>query len=121
MADPLDDLFWRDELLQILFWYEGEGFGTDAAASDLRPFLGVEVAVVEHHLERLVAAGFASRGGETPLRYRLSEAGRAEGARRFADEFAGLTGQAHMECNDPNCACKTLGPQACANRQPHSH
>src|SRR5574341_480455 len=35
----LDDLFWRDEILQIAYWYGGEGFGDAVTARDLRRFL----------------------------------------------------------------------------------
>lgn len=118
MDDPLDDLFWRDELLQILYWFHGEGFGEAVAARELLPFLDAGETLISHHLERLVDEGSVSRVAGQPLRYRLTEWGTQEGGRRFADEFSGLTHQAHLECNNPNCACKTMGPGACEG---HSH
>ena len=121
MADPLDALRWRDELLQVLYWYRGEGFGESVAPRDLTTFLGADVEVVRRRLEDLVDEGYAVVDDGAPGRYRLTEWGAKEGGRRFADEFAGLTGQAHGECNNPNCSCQTLGPDACESRTAHAH
>ncbi len=121
MDNPLDDLYWRDEILQILYWFRGEGLGEAVTARDLLSFLGAEEPLVEHHLQRLADEGYVARQEGEPPRYQLTEWGVAEGGRRFADEFAGLTGQAHGECNNPNCSCQTLGPEACESRTPHVH
>jgi hypothetical protein len=120
MDDAIAILRWRDELLQIMYWFRGEGLGELVAPDDLTVFLGASADVVEAHLDRLVADGFATAAG-SPRRYTLNERGVTEGGRRFADEFAGLTGQAHGECNNPTCACHTLGPEACASHTVHSH
>ncbi len=115
----LDALYGRDEILQILYWLRGESLGDSVTARDLVPFLGADGALIQKHLEQLVEGGYAERlSGDRHTMYRLSESGVKEGGRRFADEFAGLTGQAHGECNDPDCACKTLGPEACES---HNH
>ena len=121
MSDPLDAIRWRDELLQILYWFRGEGFGEAVAAHEIVPFLGAEEVVVRQHLDHLSEDGYVRRIEGAPVRYRLTEWGAREGGRRFADEFAGLTGQAHGECNDPKCACRTLGPQACESHTGHRH
>jgi hypothetical protein len=119
MTDPLDALRWRDELLQILYWLRGEGLGDTVAAADLLPFLQVEEVAIAEHLARLAAEGYAEvSGGDSP-RYSLTPLGVREGGRRFADEFAGLTGQAHGECNNPDCACHAMGPEACEGRHVH--
>ncbi len=115
-VDPLDALYWRDEILQILYWFRGEGLGEIIRPRDLLPFLAADEPTITAHLERLVADGYADRLEGEPVRYQLSELGVREGGRGFADEFAGLTGQAHGECNNPNCACQTLGPEACESR-----
>lgn len=115
--DPLELLKWQDELLQILYWYRGEGLGQVVEPRDLRPFLPAEEAQIRFHLERLVDQGYVQRVVEGQgIGYRLTEQGVVEGGRRFADAFAGLTGQAHGECNDPDCACKVFGPEACGHR-----
>ncbi len=121
MDDPLDAIYWRDEILQILFWFRGEGLGEAITARDLVTFLGTEEALAEHHLQRLADQGYVARIDGQRAKYQLTPWGVEEGGRRFADEFAGLTGQAHGECNNPNCSCQTLGPDACAGRTPHVH
>ena len=118
MTDPLSDLFWKDEILQIVFWYLGEQLGPTVSAADLRPFLDADPPLVQTHLARLTAEGYLTDEGQGC--YTLTDLGRREGGRRFADEFDGLTKQAHGECNDPNCACKTQGPEACETHQ-HQH
>jgi hypothetical protein len=113
MNSPLDDLYWRDEILQILYWFRGEGLGEAVTPQELQVFLDVDETDIQTHLDRLVGEGYVLRLETLPPHYQLTELGVKEGGRRFADEFSGLTGQAHGECNNPNCACKTLGPAAC--------
>jgi hypothetical protein len=112
----LEALFWRDEILQIMYWLRGEGVGEAVASRDLVSLLGLAEALTGQYLEALVAEGLVLREQGTPAKYWLSELGVKEGGRRFADEFAGLTGQAHGECSDPDCDCLAQGPEAC-----HSH
>ncbi len=125
MDSALDAVFWRDELLQILFWFRGEGLSEAVTPRELVTFLDAGEAFVQRHLERLVEEGYVARQApaspDAPIRYLLTEWGVKEGGRRFADEFEGLTGQAHGECNNPNCSCQTLGPSACASRTAHAH
>jgi hypothetical protein len=121
MDDPLDFIFWRDEILQILYWFQGEGFGEVVAPGDLVPFLEADEPHIRQQLERLVDEGYTRYAEGLPGRFELTDLGVREGARRFADEFAGLTNQAHGECNDPNCACRTEGPEACEARGAHLH
>ena len=122
---PLEkELFWRDEILQVVFWYCGEGLGKSIGLVELQTFLPAPDKVLAQVLERMVTDGYlvkdASMSTTTNItseqRFAFTPFGSREGARRFADEFAGLTDQAHGECNDPECDCQTLGPAACANR-----
>lgn len=113
----LDDLAVRDEILQVIYWYQGEGFGATVAPCDIQPFLTLAAPVVAAQLERLVGEGYLTRVGDTPA-YVFTPYGEREGARRFADEFAGLTGQAHGDC-PPNCPyCKDLPPDQCVHCSP---
>ena len=112
----LSDLFWRDEILQMMYWYQGEGFGTSVTARDLRTFLTGEEDAITGHLERMVADGYLQRVGAAPdLRYSFTEYGAKEGARRFADEFSDITKQGHGDC-PPGCPiCKDLPPEDCVH------
>ncbi len=112
----LSDIFWRDEILQVMYWYQGEGFGTEVTARDLQTFLNVDEESINGHLARMVAEGYLQRiEGATPPHYSFTEYGAKEGARRFADEFADLTKQAHGDC-PPGCEiCKDLPPEDCVH------
>jgi hypothetical protein len=91
----------RDEVLQAMYWMRGEGFADAPAAAELARFLAVPADVLAPYLERLVDDGYLDRA---EAGYRMSVAGEELGRRGFADEFAGLTGQAHGECDD-DCWC----------------
>ena len=114
-----DDISRRDQLLELLYWIEGEGFAGAAELDALARFLAqppAEVAVTLADLAQRGEVSFNESSGE----YRLTEAGRREGARRFADEFAPLLAQGHGECNDPTCDCHTnpMGAAECRGRPP---
>lgn len=103
----------RDELLQVLFWLEGEGFDTELNPAGVGRFLDWPVDLIRRGLAELVEDGFGVTAGE---QVRLTHAGRQEGGRRFVSEFASLLSRdTHHggECHDPDCGCHELGPQAC--------
>ena len=100
-SSALDNLFWRDEILEAMYWMRGEGLAWHVDAAELARFLVSDVDLIQAHLDRLVASGdlVCEHGG-----YRLTEQGRREGAVRFHDAFADLTRPAHGECA-PGCWC----------------
>ena len=116
------DIAREDELLELLYWFEGEGFGGVASIEGIIRFTNLEEPLVRRTLVRLLGRGDvqldASRGAE----YRLTDAGRREAARRFAAEFAPLLSQGHGECSDPDCDCHTSegGAAECHGRT-HTH
>ena len=98
-AQSIDYLHWRDEILQVMYWLNGEGLGDAPGAAQIQNFLGASEDIVVSTLERMVEDGFVVQetGG-----FRLSDFGRREGGRSFEDEFHALTHQGHGECS-PNC------------------
>ncbi len=87
----------RDEVLELLFWMKGEGFGDALSASDLVRFLTFSEAEIAGALEALVRAGVVeSREGE---RYALTATGLPEARRRFVDDFREMLAEGHGECN----------------------
>ena len=116
------DIAREDELLELLYWFEGEGFGGVASIEGIVRFTGLAEPVARRTLDRLLSRGDvrldASRGSE----YRLTDSGRREAARRFAAEFAPLLSQGHGECSDPECDCHTSegGAAECHGRA-HTH
>jgi hypothetical protein len=114
----LDDLFWRDEILQIAYWFQGEGLGQTLTASDLRRFLPDDAPDLDPYLAAMAQDGWLEPGSAG--HYHLSEAGRKEGARRFADAFDELTKPAHGECS-ADCDCHRTGDTANCPSKTHVH
>ena len=103
-GDPGRDIERQDELLELLYWLEGEGFAGSATPEGLGRFLAQDGDAVERTLSLLLDRAYVVAAG---AEFRLTEVGRREAARRFADEFAPLLAQGHGECNDPTCDCHT--------------
>ena len=101
--DSIDRLRWRDEILQVMYWMTGEGFGQNFAPVDLQKFLPADGATLAEALEQMASDGFIERTDEN--RYALTAQGRIEGARRFADEFEDMMKPGHFECDEPDCDC----------------
>lgn len=108
-SDALRALYWRDEILQLMFWIQGEGLGDRIDAGLLERFLGVDAQVGIHYLDRLVTEELLSRDSEGL--YQLTEDGHGHGARVFADEFADLTQPGHGECG-ADCWCHASSEEA---------
>jgi hypothetical protein len=121
MDDPLDYLFWRGEILQIMYWLRGESLGANVTPADLEPFLGRNESDVRGYLEQMLLDGFVEHPQVDVNRYTLTRVGVDEGGKQFAEEFEEPTHQGHGECNNPLCECKTLGPEYCLSNTPHAH
>lgn len=95
----------RDELLELLYWLEGEGIPGASTVAGMARFLARPADEVSESVAELLGRADIEAAGDSE--YRLTETGRREAGRRFAEQFAGLTGQGHGECNDPTCDCHT--------------
>lgn len=115
--EPAGRIYWRDEILQVTYWMTGEGFGTEFAPADLKKFLDVDDSVLSDTLEWMFASGLLARSeGE---RFCLTELGKREGGRRFADEFEEMLKPGHFECDEPDCDCHDIdSPGACKHFEP---
>src|SRR6266498_1031875 len=51
-SEALRALYWRDEILQVMFWLRGEGFGDDADAPLIERFRGVWAGLLVPRLGR---------------------------------------------------------------------
>jgi hypothetical protein len=94
-------MYWRSEILQVMYWLQGESLGDLVDAPLLERFLGVGADKGVTYLDRLVDDGYLNREGDW---YTLSDTGLAEGATEFAMAFSELTRPAHGECSD-DCWC----------------
>jgi len=113
LLDPVEELKRCDEILQVMFWLQGEGLGPDVAPADLLRFVD-DAAAVHMALARLVEDGYVEAEGEMPdaVRYRLTRLGLEEGRRRFLDEFEPyLARHAHGECGTADCDCHAGGAE----------
>lgn len=100
-SEALRAMYWRSEILQVMYWLRGEGFGDIVDAQLLERFLGVDAAVGITFLDRLVDEGYVMKEADW---FRLSPLGLAEGAQEFALSFSELTRPTHGECSD-DCWC----------------
>ncbi len=95
----LQAMYWRSEILQVMVWLRGEGFGDQVEPSLLERFLGTDAATGLEQLDAMVIDGYLVRAGD---RYQLSEYGQQEGALDFVSSFEELQANSHGECG-PDC------------------
>lgn len=107
-SDALRALYWRSEILQVMYWLRGEGFGDLVDAPMIERFLGVDAHVGVRYLDRLVDEGYVERDGEW---YSLSARGLEEGGLEFAAAFDELMRPTHGECSD-DCWCHVSPEEA---------
>lgn len=100
---PIRSMFWKDEILQVLYWMKGEGFGAKVTAAQMLPFLNTSEENLQFHLQKLIASEFLIVNITTEEKeYHLSESGKKEGGRNFAEAFQGMQKAGHGECG-PDC------------------
>ena len=103
-------LYWRSEILQVMYWLRGEGLGDVVDARLLERFLGVEAELGVGYLDQLVRDGYLD---PVPGGYVMSESGLQEGKTEFALSFAELTRPTHGECS-ADCWCQSSVEEALA-------
>jgi hypothetical protein len=109
-SEALRALYWRSEILQVMFWLRGEGLGEVVDAPLLERFLGVEAELGVGYLDRLVVDGYLE---PVPGGYAMSQSGLEEGKTEFALSFADLTRPTHGECS-ADCWCQSSVEEAIA-------
>lgn len=84
--DELRELYWRDEIVQVVLWLRGEGGDERIDAPTLQRFLGLDPAASLGHLRSLVDRGVLQvlRDG----RYALTPYGEQIGERIVAGRTA---------------------------------
>lgn len=98
-------LFWRDEILQILYWMKGEGFGDSVPASAIQPLIQTNIDNLLYHLEKLCSEGYLSKSSAEIIPstlFELTDFGKKEAGRRFSEAFQGMQKAGHGECG-PDC------------------
>ena len=98
-------LFWKDEILQILYWMEGEGLGTEVPFVQVLSLLSSNEANLLYHIDKMVKDGVLMANtpeiSKTTL-IQLSDDMKKEAGRRFSEAFQGYQKAGHGECG-PDC------------------
>lgn len=101
----LRSLFWKDEILQVLYWMNGEGLGTKVKITQVLALVNTHEANLLYQISKLVDDGVLiahspeiDRNTEIQLAIEASK----EAGRRFADAFQGYQKAGHGECG-PDC------------------
>ena len=97
-SSALDNLVNREEILQICYWFQGEGFGDVFDANSLQPFLNTDPSAIDATLDDLVQQGDLQRVDNSCRQFQLSATGNKKGGRLFADSFAEFQNAGHGEC-----------------------
>ena len=113
-SQQLRVLFWRSEILRVVYWLHGEGLGDIVDLDLIRTYLGADelgVDVRENlstYLDMLVTEGSLVRDGDW---YALSGRAMAEGEAELATAFTDLVRPVLSECNE-ECWCQTSAAEA---------
>ena len=102
----------REEVLEICYWFQGEGFGDRFTAASLEMFLSSPRADIITALESLAAEGALVQEGAG---YRFSDDGRKRAGHLFHETFADFQVGAHGECSAGCCDSEDEGDQKPSN------
>ncbi len=104
-SSALRSLFWKDEILQILYWMDGEGLGKKVPASQMLALLNTNQENLFYHIEKLINEKvLESTDKEVSAQTLISLSGemKKEAGRIFASAFQGYQKAGHGECG-PDC------------------
>lgn len=103
--DAVDALFWREEILQVLYWMEGEGLADAVPFGRLLSLLNTTSEKLLFHLQKNMEAGYLKSTDETldeNSAVQLTPAGKKEAGGIFRNAFEGMQKAGHGECG-PDC------------------
>jgi hypothetical protein len=101
----LDALFWKEEILQVLYWMEGEELADAVAFNRLVILLNTSADNLLQHIIKNEQAGLIMRHtneGTESFTIALTSAGKKEGGLIFRNAFEGMQKAGHGECG-PDC------------------
>ena len=99
-ADALERLREREEILQIGYWFQGEGLGTVMTPRAVLPFLQADNERLADTFEALVESGDLLRSSDG---YDFTPEGKRKAARMFTETFTDFQQPGHGECVDGCC------------------
>ncbi len=108
----LERLKEREEILQICYWYQGEGLGAAFTPQSVMPFLQAGPTRVAETFDLLVEDGDLQRGDRG---YEFTPEGKRKAARMFVETFTDFQQPGHGECQDGCCD----GDEPCEHNHAH--
>lgn len=99
-ALALERLKEREDVLEICYWYQGEGLGDVFTPRSVMPFLTGDAEVIADTFERLVAEGAFERRESG---YVFTADGKRRSARLFVETFTDFQQGGHGECRAGCC------------------
>ena len=108
-SEALRVLYWRSEILGVVYWLYGEGLGDLVDIDLIRQYLEADPREnLAYYVDLLVQDGSLVRDGEW---YDLSARSLAEGEAQLATAFTDLIHPVANECDD-ECWCHTSAGEA---------
>ena len=108
-SEALRVLYWRSEILGVVYWLYGEGLGDLVDIDLIRQYLEADPREnLAYYVGLLVQDGSLVRDGEW---YALSARSLAEGEAQLATAFTDLIHPVANECDD-ECWCQTSPAEA---------
>lgn len=103
--EALDALFWKEEILQVLYWMDGEELAQEVPFDRLVILLNTDAEKLLQHIIKNEAAGIILRKNVTQNNegtISLTPAGKKEAGLIFRNAFDGMQKAGHGECG-PDC------------------
>ncbi len=108
-SEALRVLYWRSEILGVVYWLYGEGLGDLVDIDLIRQYLEADPREnLAYYVDLLVQDGSLVRDGEW---YALSARSLAEGEAQLATAFSDLIHPVSNDCDD-ECWCHTSPAEA---------
>ena len=102
---PLRALFWKDEILQIMYWMDGEGLGKTVPLSQILALLNTNEENLIFHIGKMAKDGYLEVEDKPIVSnsmVSLSASAKKEAGRVFSEAFQGYQKAGHGECG-PDC------------------
>ena len=103
--EALEALFWREEILQVLYWMEGEGLADAIPLSRMLTLLNTTENNLLVHVQKNIDTGLLkTTEGSLTIKssLQLTPAGKKEAGSIFRNAFEGMQKGGHGECG-PDC------------------
>jgi len=103
--NAVNTLFWREEILQVLYWMEGERLADAVPFSRLISLLNTTNENLLLHLQKNIEAGYLKTDDKQITEnsaVQLTAVGKKEAGGIFRNAFEGMQKGSHGECG-PDC------------------